>query len=43
MDTTIVVQAWTGAISLEGFVAALALQALIVGVAMAVGWTMGKT
>ena len=42
MDTTIVIEAWTNLMTPVGFVAALLLEALIVGVAIGVGFAMGK-
>lgn len=42
MDTTIVIEAWTSVISPLGFIGALLLQSLIVGVAIGVGYDLGK-
>jgi len=42
MDTTIVIEAWTSIISPLGFMWALVMQSIIVGVAIAVGYEFGK-
>ena len=42
MDTTVVIEAWTSVITPLGFVAALTLQAVLIGIALIIGWEMGK-
>ena len=42
MDTTIVIEAWTSVISPIGFMWALLVQSIIVGIAIAVGFEFGK-
>ena len=43
MDTTIVVEAWASGVTPIDFVAALCIQALLIGTAIAAGWAMGKS